>query len=150
MRRPGWGAGSPALPTLVLIAFAALACEERAEDEIRPPDIAEVEVEPGEVEFEAAFPLEPDDIGDVMLATGTVVGVPGPHGFFLKGEGAELIFVEVDSAVFAGQRVRAVGPLAAADAAVFVGWEADLLSDPDPLWAVVRGYYIDATRVEPL
>lgn len=144
----------------VALALGTAACGDPSEEEVAPPEIAEVELEPAEIEpsevdpaeieFEAAFPLEAEDVGDVMIASGTVVGTPGPAGFFIEVEGNRVVFVESTQSVEAGERVSAIGPLAVVEVATFAGWEEDLLTDADPVWLVVREYFIDATSVQPL
>ena len=129
------------------LSFSLLACGDPDEDEVRPPELAEVERDDGEVEFERAFPIEAEDVGDTMLVSGTVVGKPGPNGFFVRTEGNRVVFVDTQDSVSAGQRVRAVGPLRTIDAAAFAGWERDWLGDIDPVWAVVRLYFVDADSV---
>ncbi|MGH7720082.1 MAG: hypothetical protein ACREON_14730, partial [Gemmatimonadaceae bacterium] len=115
--------------SMSLVLTLALAGCEPEEAEVRPPEIAEIDSVAGRVEFEEAYPLTTDDIGDIILASGSVVGNPGPVGFFLRAEGNRVIFVESTQPASAGQRVRAVGPLRTAAVAVFQEWERETLGD---------------------
>ncbi len=136
----------------LVVALALSGCDaEPREAEVRPPEVAEVETEAGEVEFEQAYPLTADDVGDTILASGTVVGKPGPAGFFLRAEGNRILFIESTDSVKAGQRVRAVGPLKTATAAAFQEWERETLGDDiEAEWELVRLYYVDANSVTPI
>ena len=135
---------------LMVLVLSLPACEPQ-EEEVLPPEIAEIEHEAdGDVEFEQAFPLTVDDIGDTMLVSGTVVGTPGPAGFFVRTEGNRVVFVRAHASVSAGERVEVKGPLRAIDEAGFAGWERDLLGDVDPVWLVARLYFVEARTVTPL
>ncbi|HET7321634.1 MAG TPA: hypothetical protein VFI96_03995 [Longimicrobiaceae bacterium] len=137
----------------LMLAFAVTACDEPQEAEVAPPEVAEVDVEPAEVpphDFEKAFPITDDDVGDIMLVTGTVVGEPGPAGFFVRAEGNRVVFVKSAEPVTLGQSVRAIGPVQAADVTVFEGWEHDFLGDVDPEWEMVQLFYVAANSVTPL
>ena len=135
------------LALLPLLALAVAACES-AEEEVRPPEIAEIEREAGgDIEFEEAFPLTTDDIGDRLLVSGTVVGTPGAAGFFVRSEGNQVVFIQSADSVAAGQLVEVKGPVRAIDEAAFAGWERDFLGDVDPVWLVARLYYVVADTV---
>ena len=144
--RSAWVGGT----MIALLAWSLTACGDRDRDEVAPPAMAEAERDDGEVEFEYAFPLEAEDIGDRMLVSGTVVGKPGPNGFFVRTEANRVVFVDAADSVTTGQMVRAVGPLRAVDASAFAGWERDWLGDIDPVWFVVRLHYVDADSVRSI
>ena len=144
--RRAWLAGS----VIAFLSWSLIACGDRDRDDVAPPAMAEVERDDGELEFEHAFPLEAEDIGDTMLVSGTVVGKPGPNGFFVRTEANRVVFVDAADSVVAGDMVRAVGPLRAIDASAFAGWERDWLGDIDPVWLVVRLHYVDADSVRKI
>ena len=148
---------------LVLVLGLLPACRDEADiDEV--PEVAEVEVEPravevspegvaveAEVRLEDAFPLTAEDVGDVIVATGTVVGTPLPTGFFLKTEGIEVFLVESTVPVAPGARVRVVGPLGMVTQAVFDEWEVDSFqSEVEAEWDIQHRWFIDATAVTPV
>ena len=144
--RRAWVGGT----MIILLSCSVTACGDRDRDNVAPPAMAEVERDDGEIEFERAFPLEAEDLGDTMLISGTVVGKPAPNGFFVRTEGNQVVFVDATDSVTAGQMVRAVGPLRAIDASAFAGWERDWLGDIDPVWLVVRLHYVDADSVRKI
>jgi hypothetical protein len=116
--------------------------------------VAEVEVDEGEVRLEDKhLPLSSEDIGDVILATGTVVGTPLPNGFFLKTERSQVLFVEEPqpSEVKSGDTVRVTGPLAMAAVAAFEGWKADALEgEIEAEWQILPLWYVRAAQVHHL
>ena len=141
-------------------AVALTGCDDEAEiDEV--PEVAEVDVDAvavpvgpdsvaiaAQIELEETFPLDADDVGKIIVATGTVVGTPLPVGFFLRTEGLQVIFVETTVPVAKGDRVRVVGPLTRATVAVFDGWEHDALEGQvEAEWDVQETWYIPATSV---
>ncbi|HEV2076094.1 MAG TPA: hypothetical protein VGR10_07620 [Thermoleophilaceae bacterium] len=117
-----------------------------AEPAVQPAPAA-VAVVPAEVQFERALPITAEDVGDLMLASGTVVGKPGPNGFFLRTAGDNVVFVQSAVPVTAGQQVNVAGPLEAAEVALFDGWERDLLGNLEADWDLLRLYYIRASSV---
>lgn len=119
------------------------------EAKIRPGE-ATVMTEAAEVEFEKAFPVTSEDIGDLMLVSGSVVGRPGSAEFFVRTEGNRVAFIQSNQAVSLGQRVEVVGSAQAADVAVFEGWEHEFLGDLEPGWNVLRIYYVRANAVAAL
>lgn len=124
------------------------ACGEAEVDEV--PETAEIELEEGRLEFEEETVLGPDDIGEDLMATGWVVGLPLPNGFFLRTEDDRVIFVETDESVQPGETVRVMGPLTATEAVVFEGWEADAFDTGfEAEWDVETVLYIDAISVSP-
>ena len=135
----------------IAMAVAVAGCGDAEVDEV--PETAEVEVEPveGEVEYDEELILGPDDVGETIMATGWVSGVPLANGFFLRTEVDRVIFVESDRPVSAGDMVRATGPLMASEVAVFEGWEAEAFEAGfEAEWEVETAYYIDATTVEQM
>lgn len=134
----------------LITAMGLSACDDEAEpDEV--PEVGRLEVEPGEIELEEVFPLTPADTGQVVVATGTVVGRPLPNGFFMRTEGAQVLFVVSPAAtpVNPGDTVRVAGPLHLATAAVFEGWERDALEgEIQAEWKVQPLYFVEAAAVE--
>jgi hypothetical protein len=152
---------------IVILSAALLlsACEDEAEiDEV--PEVAEVEAEPGRVEVEPgrvnidlpdveleeeSLPFTDDDLGEMIMANGYVVGVPLANGFFLRTEGNHVIFVRSDQPMTGGGAVRVVGPLRKATHAVFDSWEADAFgTELEAEWKLVDIYYIDAVSIEDI
>lgn len=116
------------------------------------PEVAEVEPEDtdeGEVDFQEALPLTVEDVGDVMLVTGTVIGTVLPNeGFFVATEHGEVLFVESAEQVTPGQLVTVTGPLQSAEVPVFDEWEMEALQDEiEAEWEMMRTYYIEAGSV---
>lgn len=132
---------------MLATAVAIAGCSDEAEiDEV--PEVAEVEVDDGEVRLEEEFPLDAGDIGKIIMATGTVVGSPLPNGFFLLTEAGQVLFVDTTVPVTPADHVRVVGPLGAATIASFDGWKTDALAgQPLAEWDVLETWYIDATSV---
>ena len=131
--------------------FGLAACGEAEMDEV--PETAEVEAEPleGELELEEELVLGLDDVGETIMATGWVSGVPLTTGFFLRTEDNRVIFVETTEQVSAGQTVRVQGPLVATETMVFEGWEAEAFEAGfEAEWDVETALYIDATTVTPM
>lgn len=116
------------------------------------PPAAEIELgQGGEEKLEDATPLTDDDIGEVVVATGEVVGNPLPNGFFLRTGANEVVFVASEEQVRSGEQVRTVGPLARVEAATFRGWRVDALEGTvQAEWDVLDTYYITATSVSKL
>lgn len=137
---------------LLLTALATLGCEAEAErDEL--PEVAEVEVEPdeGELELNEELVLAQDDVGETIMATGWVTGIPLGTGFFLRTEGNRVIFVESTETVSTGAAVRVTGPLMLAEALVLDEWEADAFERGfEAEWEVETTLFIDADTVEPM
>lgn len=144
------------ITTLALaLCFGLIACGEAEVEEV--PETAEMEdfdtgAEPGEaLELDEETFLGPDDIGEDIMATGWVVGLPLQNGFFLRTEDDRVIFVESDRSVQPGETVRAMGPLAGAEAVVFEGWETDAFDAGfEAEWDVETVVYIDAYSVLPV
>ena len=140
------------IATLVLLtAFGTIACGEGELEEV--PETAEVEQEEGvgQLELGEETMLGADDIGEDLMATGWVSGVPLPNGFFLRTEDSRVIFVETDRTVNAGDLVRVTGPLVATEAAVFEGWETEAFDAGfEAEWDVETIAYIDAFMVDPI
>lgn len=121
------------------------------EEEVREPATAETEpqlVVPGAVELEKALPITAEDVGDVILVSGTAIGKPAISGFFLQTAGNRVLFVESNQAVTVGQRVRAAGPLRVADKTIFKAWERDILAGSGAE-KLIQLFYIDADSVVP-
>lgn len=138
-----------ALALGVLLGLAA--CGEAEWEEV--PETAEIEQAetPGQLELDEETILGPDDIGERIIATGWVAGMPLPNGFFLRTEDDRVIFVATDQTVQPGQTVRVVGSLLATQAAVFEGWESDAFETGfEPDWDVETVAYIDASTVSPI
>jgi hypothetical protein len=118
------------------------------------PEVAEVEVDRGEVKLEdKILPLSAEDIGDVILATGSVVGKPLPNECFLKTERNQVLFVEhaEPSEVRAGDTVRVTGPLAMAATTVFDGWKLDALEGKiEAAWKILPLWYLKAAQVQKM
>jgi hypothetical protein len=152
---------------IVILSAALLlsACEDEAEiDEV--PEVAEVEVEPGRVEVEPgrvvidvpdvefeeeSLPFSDDDLGEMIMANGYVVGVPLANGFFLRTEGNHVIFVKSTQPVAPGDGVRVVGPVRKTTHAIFDAWETEALgTELVAEWKLTDIYYIDAVSVEDI
>lgn len=124
-----------------------------AEVDAKPPDVeakpGEVEVKLGEVELKNALPLGAEDVGKVIMATGTVVGAVQPAGFFVKtADGNHVIFVRSTTPVATGDKVRVTGPLALGNVAVQKQIQADALKGVAVAeWDIIPTYVIDATSV---
>jgi hypothetical protein len=130
--------------------FGLAACGEAEMDEV--PETAEIEgiEETGALELEEEAVLGLDDVGEDIMATGWVVGLPLPNGFFLRTEDDRVVFVDTDASVQTGDVVRVMGPLAAAEAVVFEGWEGDAFDAGfEAEWDVETVVYIDAASVTP-
>lgn len=97
-----------------------------------------------------AFPMTAEDVGDLMLVSGMVIGKPGPAGFFVRTEGNRVSFIESTDSVTVGQRVRVIGPLQVAEMPVFDGWEREFLGGVEPDWDLLRLYYVRANAVTVL
>ena len=132
------------------------ACQPREVEVAPPPAVAEAPARPApaaavvapvEVQFERALPITAEDVGDLLVARGTVVGKPGPNGFFLRTDRNRVVFVESTEPVALGRQVRVVGPLQAAEVPVFDGWQRDLLGNLEADWDLLRLYYIRASSV---
>lgn len=136
---------------LLATAVAVTGCGEAEMEEV--PETAEVEVEPmeGETELEEETVLGMDDVGEIIMATGWVTGVPLESGFFLRTEDDRVIFVETEDDVTPGQVVRVVGPLVASRVMMFEEWEADAFEAGfEAEWNVETALYIDAASVTPM
>ena len=100
------------------------------------------------VQLQDLFPLAPDDVGKIVVATGTVVGVVIPAGFFLRTDGGHVLFVQTAVPVAPGATVQVVGPLQKATVAVFDGWKTNALGGKiQPDWDLEDLWYVDATAV---
>ena len=139
---------------LMIAAGGLAACngDEEADDEFGSetpvPEVAEVRAEGGEVRLEDALPLTDDDIGRVIVATGEVVGTPLPVGFFMVLPTMDVIFVETAEQVQSGERVRVMGALDKATAAVFNGWRVDALENHIlEEWTITDLWFIEATSI---
>ena len=98
--------------------------------------------------LEDALPLTDDDIGRVIVATGEVVGTPLPVGFFMVLPTMDVIFVETAEQVQSGERVRVMGALDKATAAVFNGWRVDALENHIlEEWTITDLWFIEATSI---
>ena len=151
--------------TAVLITAATLGgCKSKA-DMDKVPEVAEVKTRPGEIKvepdkiemkpaevsLEEKFPLRKGDIGKTFYVAGTVVGTPGPLGFFLKTEGNEVIFINTTTSLMAGQAVRAVGTLNQAKTAEFKGWKKSMLGrELKAEWKLQDLWYLDASAVQSM
>ncbi len=114
------------------------------------PEVAEVEAEPmeGELELEEALPLTEEDVGDILLVTGTVVGTVIPEGFFVATEHGEVLFVESTEPTVPGEMVTVTGPLQSATTLVFEEWETEALqNEVEAEWQMVRTYYVEGQSV---
>ncbi len=139
--------------TVLAAALAVAACEtEYEEAELgEVPEVAEVEMEPEEIELEEAYPLTAEDLGDRLLVTGTVVGSVLPGGFFVASEGGLVLFVETDHVAIPGEMVSVTGVLEAAETTVFDEWEVDALEgEIEAEWDVIPLYYLDAGSVSSI
>ena len=138
---------------LALMAVVGLVgCDtEGGEAEIgEVPEVAEVDAEPteGALELEEALPLTEEDVGDMMLVTGTVTGTVIPAGFFVATEHGRVLFVETTEAVTPGEVVTVTGPLQSATTLVFEEWETQALQgEVEAEWDMLRTYYIDGGSV---
>ena len=120
----------------LIVAFAATALWACGSDEAEIDEVPEV----AEVRLEELYPLSPDDVGKVIMANGTVVGRAVPGGFFLRTEGAQVLFVRTPVPVSPGSVVRVVGPLQQATVAVFDEWEEDALEgEVEAEWDIQEG-----------
>lgn len=132
----------------VILALGVAACEsEGGEAEMgEVPEVAEVETEAGALE--EALPLTAEDVGDIMLVTGTVVGTVIPDGFFVATEHGLVLFVETDETVVPGELVSVTGPLQSVEVPVFDEWETDALEgEIEAEWDMLEAYYIDAGSI---
>ncbi|MGH7461902.1 MAG: hypothetical protein ACREMA_12880 [Longimicrobiales bacterium] len=148
----------------VLLAATLGGCKNKADlDEI--PEVAEVktkpaelkvddnkvELKPAEISLEEKFPLRKSDVGKTFYVAGTVIGTPGPQGFFLRTEGNQIVFVNSTTALLPGQAARAVGTLNQATTAVFKGWKKEMLGhDVKAEWKLHELWYLEASAVQPL
>ena len=133
--------------SLAAVVIVSSGCSDEAEPN-QVPEVARVEVEDGEVKLEEKFPLSPDDVGDVVMATGTVTGAPLSHGFFLLTEGNQVIFVESAAQVAPADHVRVVGPLGVAAIGTFDGWKRDALTGLQVAdWDLLETWMIRASTV---
>ena len=133
------------------VAFGAAACGEAELEEV--PETAEVESDDdmGDLELDEETVIGADDVGEDLMATGWVAGMPLPNGFFLRTEDDRVIFVETDESVEMGQEVRVAGPLVATEATVFEGWEGDAFETGfEAEWDVETVVYIDAFMVDTM
>ena len=155
---------APLTVTVLLTSVALTACEPDPAEIDEVPEVAEVATEPvgvavgpegaavvAEIRLEELYPLEEDDVGKVIMATGTVVGQPIPGGFFLRTEGNQVLFVRTTTPVSPGSTVRVVGPLGMATAAVFDEWSVDALEGQiEAAWEIQHQWYVEATGVTPV
>ena len=133
--------------SLAAVVIVATGCSNEPEPN-QVPEVGKVEIEDGEVKLEEKFPLSPDDVGDVVMATGTVTGAPLPSGFFLLTEGNQVIFVESAAQVAPADHVRVVGPLGVAAVGTFDGWKRDALTGLQVAdWDVLETWMIRASSV---
>ena len=139
---------------LMIAAGGVAACngDDDAYDELGNeapvPEVAEVRAEGGEVRLEDALPLTNEDVGRIVVATGEVVGEPLPVGFFMVLPTMDVIFVETAEQVQPGERVRVMGALDKATAAVFNGWRVDALENHIlEEWTITDLWFIEATSV---
>lgn len=139
---------------LMLAAGGLAACNGDDEGRNEPgsyppvPEVGEVRASGGEVRLEDTLPLTDEDIGRVIVATGEVVGTPLPIGFFMVLPTMEVIFAQTAEQVQAGQRVRVMGPLDRAAAAMFSGWRVDALGNQVlEEWTITELWYIDVTSL---
>ena len=133
--------------SLALLAGTAGCEAERAEAEIgEVPEIGELEPQVDEdgVELDEALPLTREEVGDIILATGAVLGEPLADGFFLETEYDQIIFVASDLEPRPGEIVNVSGPLVEASGAAFDRWEAAAFEDElEAEYQWVRLFYID-------
>ena len=134
------------------VAVALTGCDtEGGEAEIgEVPEVAEVETEPmqAELELEEALPLTEEDVGDIILVTGTVIGTVIPEGFFVATEHGEVLFVESTEPTTPGELVTVTGPLQSATTLVFEEWETEALQgEVEAEWQMLRTFYVDAGSV---
>jgi len=155
--------GRPAFAVLLLTATLG-ACKNKADmDEVRevaevktkPAEIKiednKIEMKPAEVSLEEKFPLRKSDIGKTFYVAGTVIGTPGPKGFFVRTERNQVVFINTPTALAPGQAVRAVGTLNQATSAVFKGWKKEHLGrDLKAEWKLQEHWYLEASAVQPL
>ena len=114
--------------------------EEGPEAVVHPPVAV---TEPGGDEPRSLPPISAEDVGELVLASGIVVGNPGPEGFFLRTERGQVVLVRSPQPARVGQAVRATGVV---HEALGAGKE-EILGTRDSLGWNVAPYYIDATRV---
>lgn len=139
----------------LVVLFGLAGCGEAEVEEV--PETAEIEgfdadAPVGErLELDEETVLGPDDIGENLMATGWVAGLPLPNGFFLRTEDDRVIFVDAEQSVEPGQTVRVIGQLTATDAVVFEGWETDAFDAGfEAEWDVETVVYLDASSVMPV
>lgn len=147
------------ITTLTIAAlFGLTACGEAEVDQAGDvPEAAEIEglnaeADPGDrLELDRESDLGVDDVGESIMATGRVAGVPLSDGFFLRTVDDQLIFVEGNQSARAGETVRVIGTLEATEALVFEGWETDAFATGfEAEWDVETVVYIDASSVMPM
>ena len=110
------------------------------------PEVAEMEPQVGEdgVDLREALPLTQEDVGEIIFASGTVIGEPLPNGYFLETEHDIVIFVETEVRPEPGQVISVSGPLGQVAAPVFDEWEVEALTgDIEADYDYVRLFYID-------
>lgn len=137
-----------ALTILLAASLGVAGCGDAEVDEL--PEVAEVEADEMQgLEYDEELVLDAADIGETILATGWVSGLPLDTGFFLRTEGNRLIFVSSEAEVASGDAVRVVGTLLETTVADFEGWEMDAFEDEiEAEWDFDEAYYIDATSTE--
>jgi hypothetical protein len=136
---------------MLVAVFGFAACGEAELDEV--PETAEIESDDdmGDLELDEETILGADDIGEDIMATGWVSGLPLANGFFLLTEDDRIIFVESEEQVSAGDMVRVAGPLVATQATVFEGWETEAFEAGfEAEWDVETIAFIDAFTVTHL
>ncbi|MDX1647378.1 MAG: hypothetical protein R3304_09560 [Longimicrobiales bacterium] len=138
--------GVAVLATGLLLGAAGCETEGGQAEMSEIPEVAEIEPQVGEdgVELEEALPLTSEDVGDIIMASGTVVGQPLPHGYFLETEHDLVIFVESSVEVEPGQVISVAGPLGEVAAPVFEEWEVDAFDgEIEAEYEWVRLFFID-------
>ena len=136
----------------LVAAVGVTGCESEAgQAEIgEVPEVAEVETQPmePEIELEEALPLTEEDVGDILLITGTVTGAVIPEGFFVATEHGRMLFVESTEMVTPGELVTVTGELQSATTLVFDEWEMEALEgEVEAEWDMLRTYYVEAGSV---
>ncbi|MDX1568348.1 MAG: hypothetical protein R3223_11145 [Longimicrobiales bacterium] len=134
--------------TVLALPFLGACESETGEAEMEEvPEVAEIEPEVGgeEVDLEEAYPLTEEDLGDILLVNGTVIGQPVEDGFFVRTEYDRVIFVQSSADIEPGEIVSVAGVLEAAGTVGYDQWQAgaglsdDLAADLDLLTV----YYLD-------
>ena len=102
----------------------------------------------GEIPTYGGRPLEPEDRGATVTATGWVTGAPILDGFFLLTPEDREIFVADEQPLERGDPVRVVGIVAETDSATFRAWRVQAYEEMDaPDTRLETGFFIEASDV---